>query len=166
MWESRVRYDSDDMLFATPTVDIINHPRVVVVSADCDLLKDFGNRVDGKVVRVAHALPHILLCDLYSSDELVPVLPTAFGGKEMAKVDGNQHERYHCLPEAAVETTTTIVPKLYLDFKKCFGLPPEHIYHSIGHGVLTRIGCIGPVFLQDLTHRLYGFLSRVGPEFN
>jgi hypothetical protein len=163
--EPRVRYDGDDSGLARPLVDLIEHPRMVVMSADCDLLKDYQNRTSGKAPNVAHAIGHVMLCDLYSSDELAPVLPAAFGGKEMKRVNQNEHERYHHFPSTTVAGLYTPMPELYLDFKKCVGFPAEYLYHRIQTGGCTRVACVSPVFLQDLMHRLYGFLSRVGPDF-
>ncbi len=60
----------------------------------------------------------------------------------------------------------TELPELFLDFKKCIGIAPESLYESIAANHIARIARVPPVFIQDLTHRLYGFLSRVGPDYD
>lgn len=148
-----------------PIVAMRLHTRMGVVTSDCDLLKDYETRNTPQPWSSAHLLEHVLLCDVYTHDELEAALPTAFGTKEWRQLRGNKLERYHCFPAAAVPGGQQL-PEIFLDFKRCLGIPPETLYEALTANHVSRIARVPAVFLQDLTHRLYGYLSRVGPDFD
>jgi hypothetical protein len=150
---------------ADPIVTPRLHARMAIVTSDCDLLKDHQTRHTAQPWNAAHLIEHVLLCDVYTEAELEAAgLPAAFGTKEWRQLRGNKMERYHRFPAAAVPGGQAL-PEIFLDFKRCIGVPPETLYEAIGANQVSRIARLPPVFLQDLTHRFYGFLSRVGPDF-
>lgn len=146
-------------------VDSRIHPRVIVVTADCDLLKDHQNRPPA-ADNPLHCLDHVLLCDVYTLEEIHGVTPATFGSKEMKVVRRNQNERYHVLPAATIEGTEISLPELYIDFRRCIGIPPTSLYRAIANGESLRLGRLPPVFLQDFCHRIFSFLSRVGADYD
>jgi hypothetical protein len=148
-----------------PLVDLRQHARMVIVTSDCDLLKDRKTRGEQPPNNPAHLLEHVLFCDVYTLSELEGALPTAFGTKEWRQLRGNKLERYHCFPEATVAGGSSL-PEVFLDFKRCLGIPPETLYAALDANHVSRVAIVPPVFLQDLMHRLYGYLSRVGPDFD
>jgi hypothetical protein len=208
---------------ADPEVDLRLHSRMVVVTSDCDLLKDYTERRKPQANwNLANFVEHVLLCDIYTVDEIIT--PASFSRHEWKPIRANQSERYHCFPAADVRRTPAAaapgtpslprfrsrwggfvgsiasyfrsespsppsaeaqggqgpvaaaqgaeeaqalmsLPELILDFKKSTGMPPESVYACIAANQITRVARVPDVFLQDLTHRLYGYLSRVGPDF-
>jgi hypothetical protein len=100
---------------------------------------------------------------VFNEDELEGALPARFSGPELRQLKGNKMERYHHFPAALAQGHQ--LQSMFLDFKRCLGIPPETLYESIEAQQIVRVATIPPVFLQDLTHRLYGYLSRVGPDF-
>jgi hypothetical protein len=139
---------------------------VVVVTADCDLLKDFKNRQSAATFRPADEVGHLHVCDLYRRAEIANLTPATFGAKERRRIDQNQDERYHRFPAATIGAAGVNLDELFLDFKRTFNLPTEQVYLQIAAGQTTRIARVPDVFLQDLAHRLFGYLSRVGPDFD
>jgi hypothetical protein len=194
---------------AAPIVDLRVHSRMIVVTSDCDLLKDYTERQKPQANwNSAHLLEHVLLCDVFAYDEIAHATPTAFGRHEWKRIRLNQYERYHRFPAAEVQGSATIavqapiaaarrfsfrrflarfsplstqaqgaaigqgavtaaaLPELFLDFKKCTGIPPESLYACQAASQISRAARVPTVFLQDLTQRLYSYLSRVGPDFD
>lgn len=170
LWEHRpiaavASLGADEM----PSIQSLLHPRVIVMTADCDLIQDFAVRFnderpgnyEGILERdQAHStlLPYVLLCDMYEATDIRSRTPP--GSEAWRRIDGNHNQRYHRLAAAAVKGGGAL-PDLYLDFRKTFALPGEAIYAAVGHG-LVRMGLVPPVYLHDLMHRFYGYLSRVG----
>ena len=83
----------------------------MVVTADCDLLKDHVARRVGEP-NPADLLPNVLFCECWT--EQTVVFPAKFGGKETRVVNRNQNERFHCFPAAPIRTTEVELPALYL----------------------------------------------------
>ncbi len=163
LYEHHVRYAAVAIANAAPVVESERHDRVFVITSDCDLLKDWSAR-RSDLPNQADFVSGVLLCVAHTRDNLVT--PTQFGQREWRRLDRNQDERFHCLPEASVRDSGQPVPALYVDFKRTFMVRPDLIYQGFEAGdPILRIGCIGPVYLQDLIHRLFGFLSRVSPDF-
>ena len=145
------------------------HPRVIAMTADCDLEQDFAVRFNNDrpggyadIIQrdYAHAalLLHVLLCDVLEDSDIRSKTPP--GSKEWRRIEQNQNERYHHFGAAEVAQGGDL-PDLYLDFKKTFALPVEDVYAGLA-GQVVRIALVPPVYLHDVMHRFYNFLSRVG----
>lgn len=149
-----------------PAVDSIKHRMMVIITADCDLLRDFIERERPQRERgLPNLLNHILLIDMYSETEIAGAWPSGFGHRERRHALRNQNERFHCFPKAKIRGSASEVEALHMDFKNVLGTPPQALYQGLASGQIIRHALIPPLFLQDLTHRLYGFLSRVGPDY-
>jgi hypothetical protein len=145
---------------------VITHSKMIVMTADCDLVQDHATRfpqawhaIEGEAD--PKLLPQILMCDLFTEDEIHSQMP---GSDVWKRVKKNQDERYHCLAAADVGTpAVNSLPALYMDFKKAIGLPTTAIYQGLAvpHGI-SRIAVVPPTYIHDLIHRFFGFLSRVG----
>jgi hypothetical protein len=83
--------------------------------------------------------------------------------KPFRRIKQNQDERYHHFPEAPIGERDggAGFPNLYLDFKKTLALPTLQLYEGIRDGGVTRRAVVPPIFLHDLVHRFFGYLSRV-----
>ena len=53
------------------------------------------------------------------------------------------------------------LPDLFLDFKKALALPTALLYQVAQEGTVERVAIVPPIYLHDLIHRFYNFLSRV-----
>jgi hypothetical protein len=159
----------------SPEVIPVYHPFVIVMSADCDLEQDFKVRFGGHQAQEVYAegipqegqpaiLPHVLLCAAYKSEEMTrPRIP---GSDVLRRIRQNQDERYHYFHATGIgNSSSNSVPELYLDFKKMLALPTQSLYNGICNGGLKRIAMVPNIYVHDLMHRFYGFLSRVAlPE--
>lgn len=150
------------------------HPLMVIMSPDCDLEQDFKVRFPNpqdqeqyQSVTVDESLPaiipQVLLCDLYEESEIRPRIP---GSDVWKRVRQNQDERYHHFEAAPIgNPTQREFSALYLDFKKSLSLPTYSLYEGLRVKKVQRITLIPPVYIHQLLHRFYGFLSRVAlPE--
>jgi hypothetical protein len=144
------------------------HPLRVILSPDCDLLWDFEARFavldpehDEELPFEQHpdSVAHVLVCDLFSHAQMRP----RFKGQRgtWRRVDQNQDERYHRLDAAPVADSGLVLHHLYLDFKKVTAVPTSALYEGILLGDVKRLALIPDVWVHDLIHRFYGFLSRV-----
>lgn len=145
------------------------HPLRVVLSPDCDLLWDFEARFElpdadkgggeGPFEQHPDAVGQVLVCDLFGHAHM----RARFRGKRdpWRRVDQNQDERYHRLDAAAVADSDLVFHHLYLDFKKVTSVPTGALYEGILLGEVKRLALIPDVWIHDLIHRFYGFLSRV-----
>jgi len=153
----------------------VRHPLVMVMNPDCDLEWDFQSRFPDESTQSTYTpapeaskpnvlISHVLLCDVYEKGNIINRVPP---GRDIWKrIEQNQDERYHHFPPASVcNSLREDLPDLFLDFKKVFGLPTESLYGGLRIHAVSRIALVPPIYIHDLTHRFYGFLSRVGlPE--
>ena len=170
VWEYRVDFPSVK-LPSHYTVQPIEYPRLIVMAADCDLLWDYESRqrIGRNEVDESNEnsiLPHILLCRAYEQAEIRNTRPT-INSSIWQRISKNQDERYHHLNAADVGgDPTNNLPDLYLDFKKSLSIPTSHIYSGMESSDessrINRIAIVPPIYVHDMMHRFYGFLSRVG----
>lgn len=149
----------------THPVESEEHPLMIVLHADCDLERDYEQRdsSSGQLrpeQKPMGVLPGVILCDLFFDADIRPRL--APGREEHRRASQNQNERFHHLSPAGIEGGGEGLPDLYLDFKRTLIEPPEAIYGAIISGGIHRVAIVPPPYLQDLTHRFFGFHSRVG----
>jgi hypothetical protein len=144
-------------------VEPVHHPLVVIIHQDCDLERDYDLRIRARAEgrepldESGRLVPQILCCDAFTEDEV----RVRASGLKFARLKDNQVERFHYLPAAPSGSTGTTVRESYLDFRGVFSVFTEGLYEAIEQGSVRRVGIVPPVYLQDLTHRVYGFLSRV-----
>lgn len=146
-----------------------HHARMMVMTQDCDLAQDYtvrskkGSIPDGLADESdPGVLPHILLCDVFAEGE---IKLSVAGIEAWRRIKQNQNERYHALQAGQIKGTQDSLPELFLDFKKTFGFPTNRLYQGLSKGAVSRVAVVPPIFLHDLLHRFYTFLSRVAlPE--
>ena len=149
----------------------IHHPRIMVMTPDCDLLWDYEQRLQSDDAQDQspserdhpRLVPQVLFCELYVEGE---IRQRAGGSDIWRRIRRNQDERYHHLQSAPVDGAEGVTqPEFYLDFKKILTLPTIGIYRALDESQVSRLGIMPPVFLHDLMHRFYSFMGRVGvPE--
>lgn len=151
----------------------IHHPYMIIMTADCDLDWDFKARFanqevvesyDDEVIlqqeAMAAIIPHILLCEVYDSTAVRARVPASNLWKRIRQ---NQDERYHYFEAASIgESMSEQLPDICLDFKKTLALPTQSLYNGICARGIKRFAVVPPIYIHDLMHRFYGFLSRVG----
>lgn len=138
----------------------------VVLSPDCDLLWDYEARFqfpdpDDRLPIEQHpsSVNQVLLCDLQSRGQIRPRFHENQDGWQ--RVDRNQDERYHRLPAAEVGAGGLSFHDLFIDFKKVSSMHTSALYEGIALGDVKRIAMIPEIYMLDLVHRFYAFLSRV-----
>lgn len=180
IWEYRpvrgaVQIPADEPAEVQP----ISHQLVIVMSPLCDLEWDYQARFgEATAVAVTDAsseasepppvervhprlIPHVLLCEVYQETDIRD--RPSLNANLWNRITQNQDERYHHLEPGPVgEPSVRDLPDLYLDFKKAFALPTEALYMGLDAGSARRVAVVPPVYIHDLMHRFYGFLSRVG----
>lgn len=172
LWEHRPLYPPVEIPEgSSPQVNSVHHPLMIVMTAVCDLEQDFKIRFPDEASQSDYRssnihqndpglVPHVLLCEVFKEDEIRLQIK---GSDIWKRVRQNQDERYHHLPSADVgNPTVRELPELYLDFKKNIALPTSSLYDGLQGGQVRRVAVVPPVFVHDLIHRCYGFLSRVG----
>jgi len=169
VWEHRVLITSPPPEEGPP-VESILHPRVIMLTADCDLEQDFRRRYtegqNGYVLTDTDdsdraIIPCVLLCDLYVESEIK--VRIASGSDIWKPIPRNASERYHRLPAAQIADVPILdLPDLYSDFKKAFAVSTTALYQGVLNGHVRRIAIVPPIYVHDLMHRFYSFLSRVG----
>ncbi|MDP2673713.1 MAG: hypothetical protein Q8Q00_02265 [Dehalococcoidia bacterium] len=136
------------------------HRLAIVMTPDCDLEWDCQARSETDEAEESdhpQLLPHVLLCDVYGTSE---IRQRVAGSDVWKRIQQNQDERYHHLSASPIW-----LPDIYMDFKKTLALATENLYSGMTSGGIRRVAVVPPLYLQDLTHRFYGFLSRVAlPE--
>lgn len=185
VWEHRVDYpaieiadEQKDEIEVEPTY----REYVVILTADCDLLQDFRVRDSPFTLHGSHddnsaSLPYVLGCDPYPLEH---IRPRFTGLREIwRRIEQNQDERYHRLEASEVrqpdyweadipgwEPNQTadklVLPDFYIDFKKTLAFPTWALYEGIRRGMIGRVAVIPQTYVQDIMHRFYGYLSRVG----
>ncbi len=153
-------------------VEPIIHPRVMIMTADCDLLQDFSARTSyedrigdtGIEQEISNMLPSVLLCDLYIQEELRSRVPK--GSEIWRRIEQNQNERYqHLISAPIVNSDSDRLPDLYMDFKKLITIPPYWLYKGLERPdtyKLKREAVVPVIYLQQVMHRFFGFQSRIG----
>jgi hypothetical protein len=149
----------------------IEHPLVIALTADCDLAQDFTARSRDPGARSTQLsaaadetdsalVPYTLFCDLYMAEAL---RSRVSGSDVWRRIRQNQDERYHTLVARPIwDQQITDNREIIMDFKKLFAIPTGGLYQNITAGHIHRLALVPPVYLHDLMHRFYGFLSRVG----
>jgi hypothetical protein len=151
---------------------------MIVMTAVCDLEWDYKARFADETAEqhgtagvVEHdrpaepdndpgLVPHVLLCELYEKGNIRVLIK---GHELWRRIQQNQDERYHRFGQASIgDPSAAELPELFLDFRKTLSLPTQAIYDGLDKGGVRRIAVVPPVYIHDLMHRFYGFLSRVG----
>jgi hypothetical protein len=107
-------------------------------------------------------VPYLVTCDLHEEQSTRAQVPP--GSEFWKRIRQNQNERYHHFDPASVGYSPAVdsLPDLYMDFKRVRALPTEQVYAAlIVPGGIVRRAVVPPVYLHDLMHRFFGFLSRV-----
>jgi hypothetical protein len=147
-------------------VSKIRFPAVVVLTQDCDLEQEHKVRWTKKPnPKQDKWLMSVLVAPLYNVEHVYQGKHLSDLGMEMAEVNSkkspgerlrqNETPRYH-----------------YIDFPSDVHLPASVIdfkhYFSVSGLLLRRlrrtnyIGCLGPLFREDVSQRFASFLSRIG----
>lgn len=147
----------------TTQVEIINHPLVVVMSPECDLVSDYENRTfDASADLLAEQanpqlLQHIQCCDLFAQDQIRD--PHGLNRHHWNFVNSNRHPRYHrVMPELIGRPDNN---PLYLDFKRVVSVSTRYLYASLIAGGVQRDSTIAQPWIDELVQRCYHFQSRV-----
>jgi len=138
----------------------VNHDFAVVMTQDCDLLRDFNRRHQGK----SESQPNILLCDAYYAASLRAKVQedTPLSSKEWKVVTQNSSERFQYLQrvEPVMDMQREGLPPLAMDFRNYFTVPTEELYHRLIPTIRRRARLNTP-YVEHLAQRFFKFHARV-----
>lgn len=143
----------------------VRHEALIVLHADCDLLRDYEERSrarsGGKEADPNHpnVLPQIVACDMHDENTVKQRVQASDLWKRIRQ---NQDERYHKLSSSPIGDGSAILPDFVLDFRKPLGLYTGELYQAIESAGVVRVAVVPAVYLQQLMHRFFAYLSRVG----
>jgi len=139
-------------------------PYCIVLTQDCDLEQDHGNRLNQNVESEDKYLQSVLLCPAYPAESLrqgthlndLKLRMMRFSSKPWGLVKNNNNPRYHFL-NSEIEIQ---VPELVLDFKH---------YFTISRGMITSdiielhyLATLAALFRENVSARFANYLSRIG----
>lgn len=133
----------------------------VLLSQDCDLDHDYGNRMDETSSTKDKYLQALLLCPAYPVQdfragkhlEKVGMVMQSISSEPWKRLTRNNDARYHFL-ESAPDLQ---VPELVIDFKHYLTIPRDIIY-----GFNSYVATIEIVYRDHLSARFAQYLSRIG----
>lgn len=171
VWEHRTTTTLATSAVAPVKVESYHHPAVIVMSADCDLAWDFeerfqshgGHAYEPREVNdgAPKVLPYTLSCSLFP-ETAIRARP-GMNSEVFRRIRGNQDERYHYLPAVQAEGFDgTPLALAVIDFKRMIGLSTGGLYDGVMTGDVKRVAVVPPIYLHNLMHRFFSFLSRVG----
>jgi hypothetical protein len=175
VWDHRVAQPPVEIPERSFEVHSTLHHLVIVMTAVCDLDQDFKARFrepgGGQGLDAPLALDeehpglvaNVLLCDVYQEESLRLRGGTHIKTDIWRRIKQNQDERYHHFePPSIEEPPQAELPDLYLDFKRTLAVPTQRLYDGLRAGGVKRMAVVPSVYVHDLVHRFYSFLSRVG----
>jgi hypothetical protein len=138
----------------------VNHDFAVVMTQDCDLLKDFNRRE----AEQAGTQPNVLFCDLYHAAVLKAKIneETPIGRREWKLIAQNLNERFQYLQrmEPGDDLQATGMPALAIDFRLYFTIPTDELYHRLTQEIHRRARLNSP-YIEHLAQRFFKFQARV-----
>lgn len=135
------------------------HPYAIVLSQDCDLLRDYEARPKGRPRVLNGAL-------LFELEPVETARPKLAGSDIFKRIKRHGEDRYHLLE--AVPTNLDLLgqglPQLIIDFRRCYTMPPDEIYRQCalaGAGGSKRRCRLEMPYREHLQSRLAFYLQRV-----
>ena len=135
------------------------HPYAIVLSQDCDLLRDYEARSEGRLRVLNGAL-------LFELEPVETARPKLAGPDIFKRIKRHGEDRYHIL-EAVVTNLDLLgegLPKLIIDFRRCYTMPPAEIYRQCaleGHDGAKRRCRLEIPYREHLQSRVAFYLQRV-----
>ena len=144
--------------YGSNRITLIEHPKVIIVTPECDLVSDSSAETDSSGNTAPKLLSHINCCEVYEESELRnPSLTTVL----WKRVKQNQDERYYHLPVGNLEGQDDEIPDLFLDFKRMFSIPKEYLYAALSSAGIGRLGVVPSPWIHQLVNKLSYFQGRV-----
>jgi hypothetical protein len=147
-------------IFTNSSVELeeIVHSYAIILSQDCDLLRDFDDYAGGR----RGTLNSVLLYELRPFDEMKLDLPK---GRDIRKsIEQNNHERYHFLESMPPnnDLQTLGLPPLLIDFRRYFTIVHLELRRQCGlvGGALRRSALVAP-YREHLQTRAAAYFQRV-----
>ena len=153
--EPQVEYDSN-------RITLIDHPRVIIVTPECDLVSDSSARSEAgdSDILGPKLLAHIHCCKVYEESELRK--PSGLSSDPWKLVKQNQNERYYHIPAGQLEgQEDKLLPDFFLDFKRMFSIPTDYLYAALESGQIERQGAVPVPLIYQLVNKLFYFQGRV-----
>lgn len=137
-------------------VEAATHPYCVVLSQDCDLLRDYEDRRDAK----PSPLNGVLIFLARPAADLKDMV----NGGIRKRIVQNDDQRYHVMEAvpAASDAHGEGIPALVIDFRRFFTMPAKVLYHQCNlEGGAKRRCVLSMPYKEHLQSRLAFYLARV-----
>ena len=145
------------------TVTAVQHPLVVVLSPECDLVSDYELRNANPnggfdLTQSSKFLEHIQCCKLFEEGEIRDA--HGLNSRDWSFIKTNRHERYHAILTAALGYADSDAC-WYVDFKRIFSVSTEYLYALLDADGLEMDAILEPPWIHQLVQRCYAFQGRV-----
>jgi hypothetical protein len=143
----------------TPAVRPVLHAYSIIVSQDCDLLREYEDTPKGK----PSAINCILLFEARPAAELKQFFPSA-GDRDRKRIFQNNDERYHYLSEVPGERDTSGIglPDLIVDFRRFYAVPPDELLRQCTTSGTAKRRCrLADLYREHLQVRMAFYMQRV-----
>jgi hypothetical protein len=141
----------------TGEVEAATHPYCVVLSQDCDLLRDFEDRKEEK----PSPLNGVLIFLARPASDLKDMIK---GSDIRKRIIQNNDERYHVLEATPLDFDAfgEGVPALVVDFRRFFTMQSKVLYYQCGLESGAKRRCVLSMpYKEHLQSRLAFYLARV-----
>jgi len=149
-----IQYEYDPVSEDTSSIP---HTFAVVASQDCDLLRDYENRSEGK----APALNGVLIYEAQSASVSKAAIPA---GSSWSKITQNSDSRFHFfekIPDYS-DLAGAGLPALVVDFRKFFCIPSSEILRQCAtQGNAKRRCRLHMPYREHFQSRLCHYMQRV-----
>ena len=148
----------------TAEVTRVQHPMVVIMSPECDLVSDYEARIASPAANTGspqsngNLLEHIQCCKLFEETDIRQ--PHRLNSAAWSFVKSNRHERYHMISPGVLGRPDDASP-FYLDFKRVLSVSTAYLYQLVNAGGIELDRIIKPPWIHQLIQRCYGFQARV-----
>lgn len=141
----------------TSEVEAATHPYCVVLSQDCDLLRDFEDRKEDR----PSPLNGVLIFLARPASDLRDMVK---GSDIRKRIIQNNDERYHVMEATPVDADASGegIPALVIDFRRFFTMPAKTLYYQCGLEAGAKRRCVLSIpYKEHLQSRLAFYLARV-----
>jgi len=147
---------------------VMNFPYVIVLTQDCDLMRDFEYRNHTEKSKPVNSLYSVLICPMFIAAkyregthlENLGITADRKGGENWKNIENNQNPRIHYLMENAALS----IPELVIDFKYFYTFPTETMYQIKDSSFKGRVV---DLYRESISQRFSNYLSRIAlPDEN
>lgn len=139
----------------------ILHPYAIIVHQDCELDWDYTARQNQD--KPNKLLDSVFFCEVYTAQEMRSDKNRQINSSEWNLVKSNRHQQYYFFEKvpSECELNQEGLPELTADFRKCFAIDAEFLYHQINIKKAQRRTVLVSPYLEHFSHCYHNFRGRV-----